>query len=100
MHTELNKNPYANQPTSGGNPYGATTTTVVTQTYTQPPPPLPQQSALPRCRALYQFNGSTPQELSFNVGDVLNLISTDGPWWTAELYGRQGMIPSNYVERI
>jgi len=99
LHPE-NKNPYAQASPQTSNPYGQTTT-VVTQTYSQPlPTPLPQQSRFPQCRALFQFNASSPQELSFNVGDILNLLSTDGAWWTAELLGRQGMIPSNYVERI
>jgi len=77
------------------------TTTVVTQSYTQPAfvQPLPQPQ-FQQCRALYQFAASSAQELSFNVGDVLNLMNTDGQWWRAELHGREGMIPSNYVQRI
>jgi len=103
LHPE-NKNPYASQQSSSSasNPYSqhtpVQTTTVVTQTYSSPLP----QPQVPRaqCRALYQFNASNPQELSFNVGDVLNLLSVEGAWWRAELHGREGMIPSNYVQRI
>jgi len=106
LSTEHNKNPYAVAQTSsgGGNPYQSTPvqTTVVTQTsYVQPLPlPVHQVHYAGQCRGLYQFNASNPQELSFNVGEVLNLISVDGPWWRAELHGREGMIPSNYVQRL
>lgn len=61
------------------------------------PPPVPQY---PRARALYPFQTQNPNELPFNPGDILNLLNTDGAWWQAELNGRTGLIPSNYVERI
>lgn len=69
-------------------------------------PPTPAYSAVPppafqgRARALYPFVKQNPPELSFNPGDILNLITTDGQWWMAELNGQQGLIPFNYVERI
>jgi len=103
------KDPYAQPSSSGSNPYAQPVVqqTVVTTTYQQQPlpPPIPtpvfvQQQQFPQCRGLYQFVGSNPQELSFNVGDVMNIISMSGDWWTAEMYGRQGLIPSNYVQRI
>jgi len=104
---EVNKNPYANSGgATGSNPYGQPVqTTVVTQTYAQPLPvpmvvPVVQPMFVGRCQALYQFNASSPQELPFNVGDILNLINVDGAWWRAELHGREGLIPSNYVQRI
>jgi len=54
----------------------------------------------PRARGLYAFNASSPQELSFNPGDVMNIRSQNGAWWQAELNGRTGLIPSNYVELV
>jgi len=60
--------------------------------YAQPP------SA--QARAIYPFQAGTPQELSFQPGDVLNILNFDGAWWQAELRGQAGLIPSNYVERI
>jgi len=98
--------PYGNS----SSPYGQPTvqTTVVTQqtTYGQPlPTPLPtpvvqQYPQHPRAQGLYPFTATQPEQLSFNVGDILNLLNVDGPWWRAELNGREGMIPSNYVQRI
>lgn len=98
------KNPYAQNPSASSSPYGASPvvqTTVVTQTYSQPQlPTLPPVSSGPKCQGLYQFNASSPQELSFNVGDVLNVLDNNGSWWRAELHGREGMIPSNYVQMM
>jgi len=100
-----NTNPYGSNPYDTGIQQQTVTTTQVTQVAYMPPQqpvyqqPLPIPS-VPRCRGLYAFNGSSPQELSFNQGDVLILISTEGQWWTAELNGKRGLIPYNYVERI
>jgi len=95
-------NPYGSNPYDTGIPQQQTVTTQVTQVSY-----LPQQQPMPilppagqKCRGLYAFNGSTQQELSFNAGDILNLVATEGQWWTAELHGKVGLIPYNYVERI
>jgi len=53
-----------------------------------------------RAKGVYPFQGQSPDELSFNPGDILNIISQSGDWWTAELNGRQGVIPSNYVQLL
>lgn len=49
--------------------------------------------------ALYSFSTSDPTELSFNKNDKLLIIDdvTDKNWWKAELNGKIGSIPSNYV---
>jgi len=101
-------NPYGSQPSA--NPYGSQPSAGYAQpapnayAQPQPPPPVayapPPAPAQPRARALYTFQKQNPPELSFNAGDILNLISTEGQWWTAELNGQQGLIPFNYVERI
>jgi hypothetical protein len=69
------------------------------------PPPRPVQPSAPgparvMARGLYAFNAQSPQELSFNPGDVLTILTQDGQWWTAELNGRKGLIPSNYVQLL
>lgn len=94
-------NPYAgiqSTPQGYGQPQQVTVTT--TQ-YVQPlPPQLPPQHAGLRARGLYAFTGSSPAEMSFAAGEILNIVSQDGAWWTAECNGRRGYIPSNYVELI
>lgn len=64
-------------------------------------PSLPPTPSQPRARGMWDFNTVQPNELPFRAGDVLNVIDTSGgDWWTAELNGRQGLIPSNYVQMI
>jgi len=84
------------------------------QSYQEPPPqttnvPLPQRPPMrppnpgvKKARAIYPFQAQDQNELSFNQGDILILIDAQegADWWTAELNGHQGSIPSNYVQRI
>lgn len=65
----------------------------------QPPPPKPYKTAV-QARGLYAFSSESPQELSFNPGDILTIVSQQGDWWTAELNGKTGLIPANYVQLI
>jgi len=66
-----------------------------------PPRPAPSSaSARVMARGVYAFNAQGPQELTFNPGDVLTILTQDGQWWTAELNGRKGLIPSNYVQLL
>jgi len=63
--------------------------------------PLPGAPAQPRARGVWDFATVQPGELPFAAGDVLNIIdASSGDWWTAELNGRQGLIPANYVQMI
>lgn len=65
------------------------------------PLPLPKPASLrsaPLATALYDFNASDNTELSFKTGDKLTILTQEGNWWKAELRGRQGTIPSNYVQ--
>ena len=55
----------------------------------------------PRCRALYAYQGTTPDELTFNEGDIMLIKTEDqGGWMECELQGRRGWAPSNYVQKI
>ncbi|KAG0254741.1 Peroxisomal membrane protein PAS20 [Actinomortierella ambigua] len=58
-------------------------------------------------RALYDFQASGPQELSFRRGDIIAILSRHDPlgqesqWWRGRLRsGEMGLFPSNYVEII
>ena len=55
----------------------------------------------PQYRALYTYAGQHDDELAFNAGDIISLISKDEEaWWKGELDGRVGVFPSNYVEEL
>ncbi|XP_017313350.1 GRB2 related adaptor protein b [Ictalurus punctatus] len=51
--------------------------------------------------ALYSFRATECDELSFHKGDILKVtnMDTDGDpnWYTAELSGRKGFVPKNYI---
>jgi len=64
------------------------------------PTPQPGVPRGVRVKGLYPFQGQSPEELSFQPGDVLNVINQNGDWWMAEMHGRQGLIPANYVQII
>lgn len=64
-------------------------------------PPAPGGPAQPRARGQWDFNTVQPNELPFRAGDVLNIVDqSGGDWWTAELNGRTGLVPANYVQLI
>ncbi|KAK2841421.1 hypothetical protein Q7C36_013000 [Tachysurus vachellii] len=74
----------------------------------QRPPPAPSSRPKasprpqgPRCRAVYQYVGQDVDELTFDVGDVIDLLKEDpSGWWTGRMRGKEGLFPGNYVEKI
>lgn len=47
------------------------------------------------------YSQKEPNDLSFHAGDILEIISeTNADWWTGKINGRQGLFPSNYVEKL
>jgi len=52
-----------------------------------------------RVRARWAFNAEREGELSMAAGDVLSITDkTSQNWWMAELNGKRGVIPANYIE--
>nr|KAJ3423287.1 Unconventional myosin-Ie [Polyrhizophydium stewartii] len=67
----------------------------------KPVPPPPPAKKVPRCKALYNYDASEADELSFKAGDIITITAKDDPgWWTGTLGGRSGLFPSNYVQDI
>lgn len=61
----------------------------------------PAVPARPRCKALYPYQAQADDELTFQTGDVMFVVQPDdGGWIQAELNGRVGMAPSNYVQML
>ncbi|KAM9493548.1 GRB2 related adaptor protein a [Clarias gariepinus] len=50
--------------------------------------------------AIYDFHATEIDELSFEKDDILKIINMedDPNWYTAELMGRKGYVPKNYIE--
>ncbi|XP_050509877.1 growth factor receptor-bound protein 2 isoform X1 [Diabrotica virgifera virgifera] len=50
--------------------------------------------------AKHEFNATADDELSFRKAQVLKILNMedDMNWYRAELDGREGLIPSNYIE--
>ncbi|KAJ3223377.1 Unconventional myosin-Ie [Chytriomyces hyalinus] len=66
----------------------------------KPPPPLPPAKKLPQCKALYDYDATEADELSFKAGDIITIVSKDEGWWTGNLRGQKGLFPANYTEMI
>ncbi|CAF0864311.1 unnamed protein product [Brachionus calyciflorus] len=72
-------------------------------------PPLPAsrkpkvpEPNYPKCRAMYAYQASDPDELSFEENDIIYLVKEKEPegWWIGICKGKSGLFPSNYVEKI
>ncbi|CAL8310511.1 unnamed protein product [Arctogadus glacialis] len=46
----------------------------------------------------FDFDASSPSELSFRKGDVLKILSSNDGWYTAEMQGQEGFVPQNYLD--
>ena len=72
-----------------------------------PPPitapfvPPPVNYATSAALALYDFDSSEPDDLTFKQGDVIVLKASEDSedWWTGELRGRTGIFPKTYVQK-
>jgi len=59
------------------------------------PPPLVRYAI-----ASHDFESTTATDLGFKKGQMLRIISQTGNWWRAELVGKEGDIPSTYVQLL
>ncbi|ESN98995.1 hypothetical protein HELRODRAFT_67445, partial [Helobdella robusta] len=58
-------------------------------------------SAVGSVVAMYNYQGQADDDLSFEEGNVINLIEkTNSDWWKGELNGAVGIFPANYVAII
>uniref|UniRef100_H2TRK1 GRB2 related adaptor protein b n=1 Tax=Takifugu rubripes TaxID=31033 RepID=H2TRK1_TAKRU len=49
--------------------------------------------------ALFSFPATEADELSFQEGDIIK-VSDDSGWFTAEIQGKRGYIPQNYISLL
>ncbi|XP_052276602.1 unconventional myosin-Ie-like isoform X2 [Dreissena polymorpha] len=66
------------------------------------PKPTPKaKPVLPKCRALYAYDAQDTDELTFNEGEIIEIVKEDpAGWWKGRLRGKDGLFPANYVEKI
>jgi len=54
-----------------------------------------------RARGVYDYAATCDTELSFKQGDMLQITEQDeSGWWYAELNGKSGFVPKNYVKIV
>ncbi|KAK7454505.1 hypothetical protein VKT23_011259 [Stygiomarasmius scandens] len=93
-------------PPGASDPVSALTTQAQNLSVAAPEPrsydPPPSSSAV-RAKALWDYNadGHDPNDLSFRSGDIIEVVHETNPdWWTGRHNGREGLFPSNYVEKL
>lgn len=53
------------------------------------------------CEAIADFPGESPDDLSFNEGDIIEIIAEiDENWMKGRLKDREGIFPASFVIRI
>lgn len=74
-----------------------------------PPPPPPPASApapdttpsVPQFKAIYPFQSQEVGEIAFEKDDILEILEKDeNGWWLARKDGKEGWVPSNYLEEF
>ncbi|NXY81641.1 ES8L3 protein, partial [Alcedo cyanopectus] len=67
-------------------------------------PRTPSRDTLPAqglVRALYEFQGRNPKELSIRKGDTLQVLDQQKKWWLVQdSQGRRGYVPGNILEPV
>jgi len=49
--------------------------------------------------AVYTYTSDEVGDLTFNEGDVISVVRTDGDWWTGSIGQRSGIFPGNFVKK-
>lgn len=83
-------------------PYTASSSVNVAATK-RAPPPIPAAKPKPKeyVVALYDFVAQADGDLSFSVGDRIEIVKRTPnaeDWWTGRLNGAEGVFPGNYVQ--
>lgn len=49
--------------------------------------------------ACYPYESTEPDDLTFNVGEMILVTKKDGDWWVGAIGSRSGIFPANYVQK-
>ncbi|KAH7884687.1 SH3 domain-containing protein [Phlebopus sp. FC_14] len=65
-------------------------------------PPNPAPPKVEEARAIWEWTSQDPNDLPLTPGEIVEVINeTNADWWTGRnKSGRQGLFPSNYVEKL
>lgn len=67
----------------------------------QPVPSGTTAATVSRVKALFDFQATDPDELTFRKGDIIAVLeSVYKDWWKGQLRGQTGIFPLNYVEKL
>eukprot|EP01114_Cavostelium_apophysatum_P013717 TRINITY_DN3385_c0_g1_i2.p1 TRINITY_DN3385_c0_g1~~TRINITY_DN3385_c0_g1_i2.p1 ORF type:complete len:482 (+),score=127.38 TRINITY_DN3385_c0_g1_i2:73-1518(+) len=51
--------------------------------------------------ACYNYDATKDDELSFAANDIIDILETEIPgWWLGVANGRQGLVPSNFLQKL
>jgi len=66
------------------------------------PKPSPKVNPIGKARGLYNYAATDAQEISFNAGDIINILQKDpSGWWQGEINGKIGVFPStDWIEEL
>lgn len=93
--------PYTND---GASPAAVASASSLGKKAPPPPPPMKKSSSVPApqyCVALYDFAAQAEGDLSFNVGDRIQIIErsdSQDDWWTGKVNGVSGSFPGSYTQ--
>lgn len=96
--------PVAVLSSKSSNPFGEDDKPPAPRTGPLPPPPpgppgQPNGKKKVMVKALYDHVAEAEDELSFNVGELIEVLATsDDGWWKGKCNGREGLFPVNYVD--
>ena len=86
--------------TSSANTRTAIPSTVQPNRKEAPIPPKQMKSTKRHVKALYDFKSDDPEDLSFKMGDLIEVLDSSDQygWWVGKnSNGKKGNFPSNYV---
>ncbi|KAI9352698.1 hypothetical protein BDR26DRAFT_849711 [Obelidium mucronatum] len=65
-----------------------------------PPRPTTKVSVVHKAKALYDYQAADSSELSFHVGDEIEILDeSDSDWWSGRFHGVEGLFPASYVSK-
>ncbi|EPX72576.1 BAR adaptor protein Hob1 [Schizosaccharomyces octosporus yFS286] len=91
----------ANAPEKSSYPYAESAIPVAAAPPAPPTKPKPAMPSAEYVTALYDYTAQAAGDLSFRVGDRIEIVSrsnNQNEWWIGRVHGYEGQFPGNYVQ--